>query len=61
MYKEKKTSLALIKIENENKIVELLKDPGTNKTQATVVRELMGDTLVEVIHIFFTKFLYLNN
>lgn len=52
MYKEKKTSIALIKIENENKIVEELKDPETKKIQAIVVRELMGDTLVEVFIYF---------
>ena len=30
-------------------MVEQLKDPHTNKILATVVRELMGETLVEVI------------
>jgi hypothetical protein len=54
VYKEKKSSVALIKIESANKIVEHLKDPETKKTQATVVRELMGDTLIEVI--IFIKF-----
>ena len=48
VYKEKKASIGLIKIESENKMVEQLKDPETKKIQATIVRELMGDTLVEV-------------
>lgn len=47
LYKEKKASIGLIKIESENKMVEQLKDPETKKIQATIVRELMGDTLVE--------------
>ena len=48
VYKEKKPSIALIKVVNENKIVEEFKEPETNRIQATIVREIMGDTLVEV-------------
>ena len=67
VYKEKKASIGLIKIESENKMVEQLKDPETKKIQATIVRELMGDTLVEVsrtererdIYLFFCFFQYL--
>jgi c-di-AMP phosphodiesterase-like protein len=56
VYKEKKNSIGLIKIENENKMVEQLKDPETHKIQATIVRELMGDTLVEVSFFFLPIF-----
>lgn len=61
MYKEKRTCVALINIEDENKIVEELKDPETKKILATIVRELMGDTLVEVTFRLIARFYFMSN